>query len=46
MSVEDIDIPEEGLSATEQENTDTAEEQVAEVAPGKFDKLLGETSGQ
>ena len=40
MSIEDIDIPEEGLNETEE----TDQEQVADVAPGKFDKLLGENS--
>ena len=40
MSIEDIDIPEEGLGETEE----TGDEQVADVAPGKFDKLLGENS--
>ena len=40
MSIEDIDIPEEGLNETEE----TGDEQVADVAPGKFDKLLGENS--
>ena len=40
MSIEDIDIPEEGLNETE-ETAEAAEDTVAEVAPGKFDKLLG-----
>ena len=40
MSIEDIDIPEEGLGETEE----TGEDQIADVAPGKFDKLLGENS--
>ena len=40
MSIEDIDIPEEGLNETEE----TGDEKVADVAPGKFDKLLGENS--
>ena len=43
MSIEDIDIPEEGLNETE-ETAEAAEDTVAEVAPGKFDKLLGEHS--
>ena len=40
MSIEDMDIPEEGLGETEE----TGEDQIADVAPGKFDKLLGENS--
>ena len=43
MSIEDIDLPEEGMNENE-ENVEQAEEQVAETAPGKFDNLLGEHS--
>ena len=43
MSIEDIDLPEEGMNENE-ENVEQIEEQVAETAPGKFDNLLGEHS--
>ena len=43
MSIEDIDIPEEG-QGDELDSTEVQDEQVADVAPGKFDKLLGENS--
>ena len=43
MSIEDIDIPEEG-QGEELDSTEVQDEQVADVAPGKFDKLLGENS--
>ena len=43
MSIEDIDLPEEGMNENE-ENVEQTEEQVAETAPGKFDNLLGEHS--
>ena len=38
MSIEEIDLPEEGL------NEETSEETTIESAPGKFDRLLGEHS--
>ena len=43
MSIEDIELPEEGMNEAE-ENVEQTEEQVAETAPGKFDNLLGEHS--
>ena len=43
MSIEDIDLPEEGMNENE-ENVEQTEEQVAETVPGKFDNLLGEHS--
>ena len=43
MRIEDIDIPEEG-QGEELDSTEVQDEQVADVAPGKFDKLLGENS--
>ena len=43
MSIEDIDLPEEGMNENE-ENVEQTEELVAETAPGKFDNLLGEHS--
>ena len=43
MSIEEIDLPEEGMNEAE-ENVEQTEEAVAEVAPGKFDNLLGEHS--
>ena len=43
MSIEDIELPEEGMDETEG-NVEQGEEQVAETAPGKFDNLLGEHS--
>ena len=43
MSIEDIDLPEEGINENE-ENVEQTEETVAEVTPGKFDNLLGEHS--
>ena len=43
MSFEEIDLPEEGLNDTDN-NQEISEEQTVETAPGKFDKLLGEHS--
>jgi len=43
MSIEDIDLPEEGLNE-ETENQENTEEATVETAPGKFDRLLGEHS--
>ncbi len=43
MSIEDIELPEEGLNETEG-NSEEVEEKAVETAPGKFDKLLGEHS--
>ena len=43
MSIEDIELPEEGLNETEG-NLEEVEEKAVETAPGKFDKLLGEHS--
>ena len=41
MSVEDMDLPEEDIN---QDELQAESEEVAKVAPGKFDKLLGEHS--
>ena len=41
MSVEDMDLPEEDINPDELQ---AESEEVAKVAPGKFDKLLGEHS--
>ena len=41
MSVEDMDLPEEEIN---QDELQAESEEVAKVAPGKFDKLLGEHS--
>ena len=41
MSVEDMDLPEENINPDELQ---AESEEVAKVAPGKFDKLLGEHS--
>ena len=41
MSVEDMDLPQEDMNP---EEVQTESEEVAKVAPGKFDKLLGEHS--
>ena len=43
MSIEEIDLPEEGLNE-ETENQEITEEATVETAPGKFDRLLGEHS--
>ncbi len=43
MSIEEIDLPEEGLNE-EEGNQEISEEATVETAPGKFDKLLGEHS--
>ena len=41
MSIEDMDLPQEDINSEEQTNES---EEVVKVAPGKFDKLLGEHS--
>ena len=41
MSIEDMDLPQEDINSDEQTNES---EEVVKVAPGKFDKLLGEHS--
>ena len=41
MSIEDMDLPQEDINPDEKANES---EEVAKVAPGKFDKLLGEHS--
>ena len=43
MSIEEIDLPEEGMNE-EESNQEISEEATVETAPGKFDKLLGEHS--
>ena len=43
MSIEEIDLPEEGMNE-EEGNQEISEEATVETAPGKFDKLLGEHS--
>ena len=43
MSIEEIDLPEEGMME-EDGNQEVSEEATVETAPGKFDKLLGENS--
>ena len=43
MSIDDIDLPEEGLNE-EAENQEISEETTVEATPGKFDRLLGENS--
>ena len=43
MSIEEIDLPEEGLNE-ETENQEISEEKTVETTPGKFDRLLGEHS--
>ena len=43
MSIEEIDLPEEGMNE-EEVNQEVSEETTVETAPGKFDKLLGEHS--
>ena len=43
MSIEEIDLPEEGMME-EDGNQEVSEEATVETAPGKFDKLLGESS--
>ena len=43
MSIEEIDLPEEGMME-EDGNQEVSEEATVETAPGKFDKLLGEHS--
>ena len=43
MSIEDIELPEEGMNE-EEANQEVSEEATVETAPGKFDKLLGEHS--
>ena len=41
MSIEDMDLPQEDINSEEQTNES---EEVVKVAPGKFEKLLGEHS--
>ena len=41
MSIEEIELPEEGMNE-EESNQEVSEEATVETAPGKFDKLLGE----
>ena len=43
MSIEDIELPEEGMNE-EEASQEGSEEATVETAPGKFDKLLGEHS--
>ena len=43
MSIEEIDLPEEGLNE-ETENQEISEDKTVETTPGKFDRLLGEHS--
>ena len=43
MSIEEIDLPEEGLNE-ESGNQEISEEKTVETTPGKFDRLLGEHS--
>ena len=43
MSIEEIDLPEEGLNE-ESGNQEVSEETTVETTPGKFDRLLGEHS--
>ena len=43
MSIEDIELPEEGMNE-ESENQEVSEEKTVETTPGKFDRLLGEHS--
>ena len=43
MSIEEIELPEEGMNE-EESNQEVSEEATVETAPGKFDKLLGEHS--
>ena len=43
MSIEDIELPEEGMNE-ETENQEVSEEKTVETTPGKFDRLLGEHS--
>ena len=44
MSIDDIDLPIEDTELPEEGQDETAGEEVVEMAPGKFDKLLGENS--
>ena len=44
MSIDDIDLPIEDAKLPEEGQDETAGEEVVEMAPGKFDKLLGENS--
>ena len=47
MSIEDIELPEEGMNDAEEnveQTEEQSEEQVAESTPGRFDNLLGEHS--
>ena len=43
MSIEEIDLPEDGLNEGA-ENQEISEEKTVETTPGKFDRLLGEHS--
>ena len=44
MSIEDKDLPIEDVELPEEGQNETEDEAVVEMAPGKFDKLLGENS--
>ncbi|MBQ3250624.1 MAG: DNA gyrase/topoisomerase IV subunit A [Bacteroidales bacterium] len=44
MSIEDKDLPIEDVELPEDGQNETEDEAVVEMAPGKFDKLLGENS--
>ena len=44
MSIEDKDLPIEDIELPEEGQNETEDEAVVEMAPGKFDKLLGEHS--
>ncbi len=44
MSIDDIDLPIEDTELPKEGQDETAGEEVVEMAPGKFDKLLGENS--
>ena len=44
MSIEDKDLPIEDAELPEEGQNETEDEAVVEMAPGKFDKLLGENS--
>ena len=44
MSIEDKDLPIEDIELPEEGQNETEDEAMVEMAPGKFDKLLGENS--
>ena len=44
MSIEDKDLPIEDVELPEEGQNETEDEAMVEMAPGKFDKLLGENS--